>query len=256
MLSEDKIVEKVLEESSNLEKVLNNVFLPEFVKIHRADPKYNHLKLKQEVVANIGIFFTKKKYALWIINKEGKPVLEYDIRGMILRRSNYPKFTKEKIEKLLDMILKEDFIDLNKIKLFIETSEKEAINLCLSGTKDVAGAVNYNKEDSDYKNKVPYQVLAMKAWNDLEYRYFIPGTKGYLFRVLGIDLSKAPEKIIKKINKYQKLKHVVIPFEEEKLPEYYVLDLENQMNFIWRDRVKEIMLALKKDNLNMEKIFE
>lgn len=255
-LSEQEIVEKVLSESSSLEKVLNNIFLPEFIGLHRADPKYNHLLLKQEVIANIGIFFTKKKYTLWIINKEGKPVSEYDMKGVTLKRSNYPKFTKEKIEKLFDMILKVEQVDFEAVEKYIKDTEKEALEQCLIGTKDVAGAVNYNKEDTEYKSRLPHQVIAMKAWNDLEYRYFVPGTKGYLFRILGIDQSKAPDRVLKSLHKYESLHHMVIPFEEEKLPDYYIIDHREQVKFIWTDRAKEVMDVIKQNDLNMEKIFE
>src|SRR5690606_30285261 len=131
------------------------------------------------------------------------PVSEYDIKGMTLRRSNYPKFTKDKLITLLDMILKEEKLDIEKINKYVNETKKEAIEECIKGTKDVAGAVNYNKEDHEYKGRIPYQVLAMKAWNQLEYKYFMKGTKGYLFRIHGIDMSLAPDRIIKNMDKFQ-----------------------------------------------------
>ena len=114
-MEDSKIVQAVLKECNNLENMLNDVFLPQFIKIHRADPKYNQLKLKQEVLASNAVFFMKKKYALFIINKEGKTVSEYDIKGMIMRRSNFPAYSKEKVQTLIDMILKEKSIDINNI---------------------------------------------------------------------------------------------------------------------------------------------
>ena len=257
MKTDEKVVEIVLKECGNLEKMLNDIFLPKFMEMHRANPKYNQLKLKQEVVANNSVFFTKKKYGLYIINKEGKTVSEYDVKGMIMRKSNFPTFSKEKIYTLLDMILKVEVLDLLAIKQFIIQTEQEMIELCKQGSKLVAGAVSFNKEEEEYK-KVPYQINGMKLWNELEYNYFIPGTKGYLFRIKGIDSFNAPESVTNKSNIIKaKNKHIVIPFEEDRLPEYYNLDLDAQLKFVWTDRVKEVIGVLSNTRkISIEDLFE
>lgn len=238
------ITKSVLEECAKLEDILNKKLLPEFVKLHNIDPKYCHLQLKQEVLAESSIFFTKKKYGLYIINKEGKNVSEYDIKGMILRRSNFPTFSKEKIYTLLDMILKENPLDINKIKTYIKNTEKEFIDLCKDHSKLISGAVSFSKPLSEYK-AIPYQVHGMTLWNELEYKYFVPGTKGYLFRIKGIDVMSAPESIVEKVKRIgSNHNHIVIPYEEEKLPPYYILDSSAQIKFAWTDRVKEVVSAL------------
>lgn len=255
--NDKKVVDAVLKECGNLEKMLNDIFLPKFIEMHRANPKYNQLKLKQEVVASSSVFFTKKKYGLYIINKEGKTVSEYDVKGMIMRKSNFPTFSKEKVYTLLDMILKVETLDLQGIRKFIYETEQEMIELCKQGSKLIAGAVSFHKEEEEYK-KIPYQINGMKLWNDLEYNYFIPGTKGYLFRIKGIDSFNAPSKITNNMNLIKaKNKHIVIPFEEEKLPEYYNLDLDAQLKFVWTDRVKEVIGVLSNTRkITIEDIFE
>jgi hypothetical protein len=247
-MEDSKIVEIVLKECNNLENMLNDVFLPQFIKIHRADPKYNQLKLKQEVLAS--------NAALFIINKEGKTVSEYDIKGMIMRRSNFPAYSKEKVQTLIDMILKEESIDIIKIRNFIIDTELEVNKLCAEGSKTIAGAVSYSKSKEEYK-KIPFQILAMENWNLLEYKYFAPGTKGYLFRVLGIDTAIAPKRILDNMKYIDgQIKHAVIPYEEEKLPEYYILDLTAQKKFVWSDRVKEVIGVLQNNKFNSEVSFQ
>lgn len=255
-MEDSKIVQAVLKECNNLENMLNDVFLPQFIKIHRADPKYNQLKLKQEVLASNAVFFMKKKYALFIINKEGKTVSEYDIKGMIMRRSNFPAYSKEKVQTLIDMILKNDKIDLDKIKQFIIDTELEVNKLCADGSKTIAGAVSFSKSKEEYK-KVPYQILAMENWNLLEYKYFVPGTKGYLFRILGVDTMKAPKRVLDNLKHIKtQLKYAVIPFEEERLPDYYILDLTLQKKFVWSDRVKEVIGVLQNNTYGVETTFQ
>lgn len=253
---EDNTTKLVLEECHKLEEILNKTLLPEFAKFHRADPKYCHLQLKQEVLAETSIFFTKKKYGLFIINKEGKKVSEYEIKGMITRRSNFPAYSKEKVTTLMDMILKEEKINIQKIKKFIIDTEIEVIDMCRSHSKLIAGAVSFTKPVEEYKNnRIPYQVRGMLLWNALEYKYFIPGTKGYLYRIKGIDTLKAPERIINNMkgNYGAQNKHIVIPYEEDQLPEYYSLDMSSQMEFVWTDRVKEVVDVLLPRN---ESLFE
>lgn len=242
----NNITDTVLSECLKLEDILNNNLLKEFVKIHNINPEYCHLQLKQEVLAESAIFFTKKKYGLYIINKEGKPVSEYDIKGMILRRSNFPAYSKEKIYTLLDMILKESPLNINKIKQFIKDTEIEFLNLCKEHSKLITGAVSFSKPLSEYKT-IPYQVHGMLLWNELEYRYFTPGTKGYLFRIKGVDTLNLniSQSFLEKLNKVgSNHKHIVIPYEEEKLPDYYIIDTMAQMKFSWLDRVSEVVQAL------------
>lgn len=252
-MDNDKITEVVLEECFNIEEVLNKDLLKKFVELHNINNENNMLKLKQEVLSKSSIFFTKKKYGMYIINREKVPVSEYEIKGMIMRRSNFPSASKEKINELLDLILKSDYLDLNKINKFIEKTRYEFLDLCKQHSKKIAGAVSFNKNNDDYKNRLPYQVEAMELWNEIEYPYFVRGSKGYLFKILGIDVHNAPKRILDNISLINKRnKQIVIPFEEEKLPDYYILDTDSQMKFCWDDRVKEIMDVFKTDNKNIE----
>lgn len=258
MKDNSQIIEKVLKHCHILEDILNNELLPSFIKLHRVNPKYNALKLKQEVLASNAVFFTKKKYGLYVVNKEGKTVSEHDFKGLILRRSNFPVYSKEKVQLLLDMILKVETINLNDIKDFIMDTEKEVVRLCNQHSKLIAGSVNFSKPIDQYKGRPPYQVQSMLLWNEMEYKYFVPGTKGYLFRVKGIDTLCAPERIINKLHLVGiKQKYVVVPAEEEMLPEYYVMNIEDQVKFVWVDRVKEVLMALMQNNVDsMEQVFQ
>lgn len=63
----------------------------------------------REVVAVRGLFKDKKKrYALHVINTEGKAVDKLKIMGMETRRSDTPRFIQEFLETCLRMLVKED----------------------------------------------------------------------------------------------------------------------------------------------------
>jgi hypothetical protein len=182
------------------------------------------MSLKQEMVAKNAYFFdTKKKYILYIINKEGNPVDEYEIKGLFLKRSEYPEITKIKIQAIVDMLLKGDTVSFSKIEAFNQETTKYILNLCRIGDKSVAKIVAYSKDIENYK-LVPSHVLGMELWNQLEYKYFNSGTKGYQFKILGIDYDKAPEKI-------QKLKHIIGNLKDThytNINRQQIIDLQNK----------------------------
>lgn len=254
----DNTIQLILDKSEFLENILNNTILKKFVEMHNADFEYNKLLLKQEVVASDACFFTKKKYGLYIKNREGKKVEEYEIKGMIMKRSDFPAYSKEKIQELLDIILNSDQLDLNKINEFVTKTREEISKLCDEHSKLISGAASFTKKREEYKNnKVPYQIKAMDLWNEFEYDYFVTGTKGYIFNILGIDQKLAPTRVLNKLDKFgMKNSYIVIPAEEEKLPDYYILDKDAQMKFAWDDRVNEILEAIMPSYDTVDDILE
>ena len=256
--TEQEIVDIVLQECKELDSILNNVILKKFAEIHNIKPEHSMFQLKQEVVAKNSIFMdVKKRYALYIINNEGKPCSRYEIKGMITQRSEYPPFTKEKITELLDLIIKNDQIDFKIINDFCERTRMEILERCQNHDKSIAG-MGSMRSDIDSYDKKPFQVLAMELWNKLEYEYFVPGTKGCIFRINGIDIDKAPRKMHNKIHLINhKNKYIAIPFEVDKLPDYYIMDTMAQVKYAWDDRESEVMRVLRGDtNAEAQTIFD
>jgi DNA polymerase elongation subunit (family B) len=240
----DKITELVLDKCKDTCEFLNNDLLNRFAKLHNINPEYSKYHLKQEVIAKKSLFFNaKKKYVLHLINKDGRPCDEYDSKGIVTRRSDYPNYTKESVKELLEMILKSEKINFEQLTEYINKVEENMYKMIISGDKRIAKPVSYNKKSEDYKNgKKPYQVLGMDLWNTLEYEYFQPGTKGYLFNILGVDQQIAPQKVLQNLHKMnEKNKTIALPFEEDQLPNYYVIDVQSMMKFCWTNRVAEIM---------------
>ena len=117
----------------------------------------------------------------------------------------------------------------------------------------------YQLDDKDYK-KVPTHIIGMKLWNICEYNIFVPGTKGYLFKINGIDWDSPY--ITEGAKRYQtmlmeqKLNYVVVPPEAPRLPKYFIIDVDFMVNFAWNDRVDEILKPIggrrSKINKNIE----
>ena len=239
--SQEEIIDTVLDISKDASDFLNDDVIPRFVKMHGIDNKNSKLFLKQEVVAKRSLFFNKKKrYALHIVNREGYPRDEYDIKGMIIRRSDYPSYTKECIGKILDMLLKTEKVSFSDISDYIIDIEEKVTDMCMSGDKRVARPVSC-KADDEYK-RIPSHVLGAKLWNVLEYNYFVPGTRGYLFKIRDVDVFNAPKRVRDKAHLItEKNNNIVLPFEEPNLPDYYTVDVPDMVEFAWTKRYSELL---------------
>jgi hypothetical protein len=247
MNKDDNIVKLIIDESKKLQDVLNEKLLSKFIELHNIPKDRSEFYSKQEIVAKRGYFLdVKKKYALRVVNKEGVPVEKIEETGLVTRRSDYPSFTKEKLKTIFNYLLMEEKIPFGLISKYIKEIELEIKGLILSGQKCIARPASFSKELESYK-KIPYQVEGMNVWNILEYKYFIPGTKGYLFRITGIDPYIAPKKVIDKMDKIKEFKWIAIPYEEESLPSYYKIDIDQMLSVAWTDRVKEFLKPVLPD---------
>jgi hypothetical protein len=241
-------VSNVLSLCDKVENFLNNNVVPEVVKKHQADLSRNKLKVKNELVCKRGLFLVKKRYALRVIFKEGKEKNETEIKGIETRRSDYPSLTKEYLKELLDMILIPKEISIVDILDYVENRREEIIKKIITGDKSIARPSSFGKEIINYK-KVPQNVISMINWNDLMYTHFYQGSRGYLFKILGLNLDKAPENVKSNYFKHfsstgRKLEVISVPRDEQRLPEFFIPNVKEMIKFSWDDRVNPIVEPL------------
>ncbi|MEM4260772.1 MAG: DNA polymerase domain-containing protein [Candidatus Woesearchaeota archaeon] len=249
---------KILEYVKKISPVLNKNILDEFVKKHNIDTKNSYLVLKQEIIADKVYWLNvKKRYALHIINREGHDVDKIDIKGIETQRSDFSQLTKELLKNILNMILLEDEIDIDKIFSYVEERKEMIKILCKERDKRIGKSVSFSKDLVDYKT-VSRGVRGMLFWNSLVYPVFVPGTKGIEIPILGIDIDKAPEEV--RNNYYSKpyidigskkipisdLDSIVIPESEEKIPDYIIPNVKEIIKFSVDDRVDLLLEPLIK----------
>jgi len=227
-----------------IENFLNNKIVLGVVKKHQVNVDVNKLRLKNELVCKRGVFISKKHYALNIVKREEKLVNEIKIVGIETQRSDYPALTKQYLKVLLDMMLSSDSISIVEILDFIDVKEKEFIQKIKAGDKEVARPSSFGKKLTEYK-KIPQNVVSMLNWNDLMYNYFLPGTKGYLFKLLGLDKDIAPKDVVEKYyknfeTKNRKLETISIPENESNLPKWFIPDIKAMVKFSWIDRYTQL----------------
>jgi DNA polymerase elongation subunit (family B) len=129
----------------------------------------------REVVASKGLFITKKRYAVMIIDKEGK---RQDVNGkpgkvkamgLDLKRSDTPKVIQEFLSEILDQVLvgtsREDIIE--KIREF-KYLFKDRPGWEKGSPKRVNNLTKYGKEEQRLgKANMPGHVRAALNWNNL-----------------------------------------------------------------------------------------
>lgn len=103
----ETIVKEVLQIATEIQKLANDnlhVMVKELFNIdYPNEPHY--FELKQEVVLERGYFAGKRRYAQFIVNKEGVPTEELDMKGLDLMKSNFPPLFKKFGEHILTEIM-------------------------------------------------------------------------------------------------------------------------------------------------------
>ena len=167
---EDKMSKAILEIASEVQTYLNSgydYFAKKFCNIdeHRFD-------IKQEVIAKSGLFVTKKRYGLKIINDNGKKVNKMMVKGLDTVRSSFPTAMREMLSKLLEDILMDVPKDkLDKFILNFKNSMRlmdvEKISVPTS-VKNIKKYVDKDrKEFAPYMKGTPVHVKSAIAYNDL-----------------------------------------------------------------------------------------
>ena len=247
--NEERKYENVRKHCDAIEKFLNKDKIIDVVKKHQVPLKYNRLKLKNELYISKGLFLKKKRYVIRVINQENKEVDKINYMGVEIKRSDYPSESKKFLVELTNLLLKSDKFNLTKIMEFISRKEREFLKLIHERNKSVARPVSWGKRLEDYKS-IPQGVKAMQAWNTIMYPIHKHGTKAYMYWVSGIDLEKAPKVVIENYHRYIKsgntLKVIAIPDEEEKLPDYFIVDKKSALEFTFNARQKLFLKPILK----------
>jgi len=251
---EKRTVETIRGYCEEIEKFLNKDKIIELVQKHQVDVNYNRLELKNELFIPKGLFLAKKRYVIRVTNQEGKEVDKMNYMGVEIKRSDYPRMSKELLTELTDLLLKSDKFSLSKILDYTSRKEREILEAIVNREKRASRPVSWGKRLEDYKS-IPQGVRAMQAWNDIMYPIHKHGTKAYLYWVNGIDLDKAPKEVAKKyhefIKKGNKFDVIAIPDEEEKLPDFFIIDKKAALKFVFDSRQKLFLKPLMKSNVGM-----
>jgi DNA polymerase elongation subunit (family B) len=223
--TKDEYIKAVLEIATEIQKYANaNI---ERVAREKFNIKGDHyFELKQEVVIERGYFAGKRRYAMYIVNKEGVTVDEMVMMGLDLMKSNmtpmYRKFGEELLQQIMFGTPKAD-IDkrILDFKKYVKNLPLEDIAKP-TGVKQVSSYIDrkpgIGEIFSTLKLKCPINTKAAIHYNDLlrfkkldkKYPCFTEGDKmkyiqlkdnPYRIDVIGFT-GKDPEFIVEFMEKY------------------------------------------------------
>ena len=144
-----------------------NYFAKKFCNLdkHRFD-------IKQEVIAKSGLFVTKKRYGLKIINDNGKKVNKMMVKGLDTVRSSFPTAMREMLSKLLEDILMDvPKEQLDKYIINFRNSMKLMNFDKIAIPTGVKKVTKYKIKDGDifksYKLGTPVHVKSSIFYNDM-----------------------------------------------------------------------------------------
>ena len=171
-LSDVMMTQRILEIASEVQSYLNgsyNYFAKKFCNID------NHcFEIKQEVIAKSGLFITKKRYGMKIINDNGVKVNKMLVKGIDTVRSNFPTAMRKFLGMILDDILMEvpkEKID-EKIIAFknkMKAADYNQISMP-TGVKNIKKFIKkgeYTSILTQYNKGTPVHVKAAIFYNDL-----------------------------------------------------------------------------------------
>jgi len=104
LIEEKDKIDKLIEISQQLQ-IRANQNLDDISKRVFNINKKHFFELKQEVIVKTAYWSGKRRYAMWVVNKEGVTVDELDMKGLDIMKSNFPPFFRNFGEDLIKRIL-------------------------------------------------------------------------------------------------------------------------------------------------------
>jgi hypothetical protein len=101
----EEMVKQVLKIATEVQGAANESLHKLVVDLFNLHDRPHYFDLKQEVVLERGYFAGKRRYAQFIVNKEGVPVEELDIKGLDLMKSNFAPYFRKFAKGLIQDIM-------------------------------------------------------------------------------------------------------------------------------------------------------
>lgn len=214
-------------------------------RLFNISPDTHYFQLKQEVIC-AGVLTTgKRRYAMYVTNKEGVPVEELDMKGLELMKSNMNKLFKKFGENLIKDVLfgkpKEE-IDNNIVDFYksLKTLDPKELGKPI-GVKQIS---NYQIRStageifSRFKLKAPFNTKAAVRYNDLlkfkkldkKYESIIEGDKLFVINLkqnpfgietIGVPNAKTPPEIEEFVKQYIDVEEIFDSLLANKLKSLY-----------------------------------
>jgi DNA polymerase elongation subunit (family B) len=173
--TKDEYIKATLEITTEIQKAANDNINRVTREYFNVGQRNHYFELKQEVIIERGYFAGKRRYAMYIVNKEGVTVDELDMKGLDLMKSNmnplYSKFGENLIKDIMfgkpKTEIDQQIIDFKK---YVKTMPIEDVAKP-TGVKNVESYIERSPKAgeifSTLKLKCPINTKAAIHYNDL-----------------------------------------------------------------------------------------
>lgn len=248
-ISDTDKISKVIELNESVAQYINNVMIPDLLEKHNtsateSSAKKFNFNFKQELVIRKALFIeAKKKYATWLVSKEGKPLDKINITGLEIVRSDFPKFSRDMMRNVVNDILKKG-ITKEDLIIMLSQYKDQYMELLQTGSTDAAIPSSWNKEN--YAS-IPRSVKSMLIYNAIYGNTFKILDRGYRFDLENINISQFDETVRKrltdlvesgKMGKEGKLDCITIPSGSVLDTSKFIIDYNKMVGFAIDDRLK------------------
>lgn len=223
-MTEDEIVETADTIGEYVNKSMEDLLMYVF---NTPEDRKSTINAQREVVSDVSLFLTKKRYIMRVIDKEGKRKRSIKTKGIETIKSDTSDVVKSILNGLIGMILDGD--DVNKINNGITEYKIEFFDkpiteigrpISCRGLKKYEAFYEdpYYIDDSGKRKKmtIPYQVKAAMNYNSLcspTDKKILPGEKVLVFSIKGkmnymavpIDINEYPTFINDLVIDYEKM---------------------------------------------------
>lgn len=215
----DYPIDEIVEVADDVVREVDRKF-PEFLKLafNCPEDRLRSVRTEREVVSDRSFFATKKRYAMHIVDDEGKRVDKMKIMGLEVKKSDTSKAAKRFLRKCIDMIIdgcsREELLDYkNEFKREFFTLGISEIGVPMPATK-LTKYTNELKCSGSMKG-FPYHYRAALFYNFMcgpEDREVYAGEKFYVCNIknpdskyiaLPVALNKMPSFIDEVIIDYE-----------------------------------------------------
>jgi hypothetical protein len=237
--------EIILKLANQIQDEANNNLNTMCKDLFNIDSTKHYFQLKQEVIAKSILVTGKRRYAMYVTNKEGVAVEELDMKGLELMKSNMNKrFKKFGEDFIKDVLFGKDKSEIDKSILDFYKSLKTIDPRELgkpTGVKQISSYTTPSRAGemfSTFKLKAPANTKAAVRYNDLlkfkrfdkQYESIIEGDKifiinlkanPYKLETIGLPNAKVPEDIEKFVKTYIDVDEIFESMILNKLKELY-----------------------------------
>jgi len=216
---EQFMIEQTNAIASEIQQTVNTMY-NQYAKVFHNTTKHR-FQIKQEYIAKSGLWIAKKRYAQWVIFKEGKPTDKLDIKGLDVVRSSFPEDFKKIMKETLWYILKgkdkqttstliHDFksnIKKSEVLNVMKNSSVKELSKYIKGRKSFSGfikgttahakaAINFN----DMLSTLNTDILPIKDGEKIKWGYMVNNPYG--FETLALRGYQDPPEIVEFAKQY------------------------------------------------------